>query len=80
MEIPCVHVVCSPPFIIPVDVVPWLSAGCPVMGILIGHSWPQQDYVIPILLLLLLLLGGQLIPWELHPLVPYTSKVNLKLT
>ena len=26
-----------------------------------------------------LLLGDQLIPWELHPLVSYTSKVNLTL-
>ena len=26
-----------------------------------------------------LLLGDQLEPWELHPLVPYTSSMNLKL-
>jgi len=26
-----------------------------------------------------LLIGDQLIPWKPHPLVPYTSKVNLKL-
>ena len=26
-----------------------------------------------------LLLGDQLIPWEPHPLVSHTSKVNLKL-
>ena len=35
------------------DVVPWLSAGCPVMGILIGHSWPEQDYVTTILLFII---------------------------
>ena len=29
----------------PVDVVPWLSAGCPVMGILMGQCWHQKDYV-----------------------------------
>ena len=29
----------------PVDVVPWLSAGCPVMGNLVDQSWPQHDYV-----------------------------------
>ena len=39
----------APHFIIPVDVVPWLSAGCPVMGILIGKSWPRQDYLTTVL-------------------------------
>ena len=33
------------PFMIPVDVVPRVSAGRLVIGIWIGQSWPQQDYV-----------------------------------
>ena len=35
---------------IPVDVVPRVSAGRLVIGIWIGQSWPQQDYVTTILL------------------------------
>ena len=35
----------------PVDVVPRVSAGRLVIGISIGESWPQQDYVTTILLL-----------------------------
>jgi len=38
---------------IPVDVVPRVSAGRQVIGFRIGHSWPQQDYVTTILLFIL---------------------------
>ena len=44
-----------PPFMIPVNVVAWLSAGCPVMGILMGQCWPQKDYVTTLLLLCMVL-------------------------
>jgi len=36
---------------IPVDVVPRVLAGSLVIGIWIGQSWPQQDYVTIVLLL-----------------------------
>ena len=44
------------------------------------QSWPQQDYVTTILFidqLRYLLLGNQLIAWELNPLISSTGKASL---
>ena len=57
------------------------EAYCPLTGEALNIIWLLQDLVEASFdLFRYILLSDQLIPWELHPLVSFTSKMNIECT